>query len=149
MSLDVYLIMPDPVKRPGSGIFVRDNGSTREISREEWNAKFPRTEPIIARREDETHEVYSANITHNLGKMAVAAEIYKALWAPEELQITQARQLIPLLRAGLGNLHGDPNHFKTFNPSNGWGDYDGLVDFVTDYLAACEQNPDAEVEVSR
>ena len=34
-------------------------------------------------------QVFSANITHNLGKMADEAGIYKALWRPDEVEITQ------------------------------------------------------------
>lgn len=30
-------------------------------------------------------EVFSANITHNLGEMADKAGIYKACWRPEEI----------------------------------------------------------------
>lgn len=45
--------------------------------------------------------VYSANITHNLGKMADEASIYYALWRPDEIGITKAGQLIIPLREGL------------------------------------------------
>ena len=39
-------------------------------------------------------EVYSANITHNLGLMAEEAGIYQPLWRPEELGIKTAAGLI-------------------------------------------------------
>lgn len=95
-------------------------------------------------------QVYDRNITHNLGKMACEAGLYSYLWRPDKIGITKAEQLIEPLRAGLQRLlEGGPDKFKEFNPSNGWGDYDGLVAFVTEYLSACEQNPDAEVSVSR
>lgn len=93
--------------------------------------------------------VYDANITHNLNKMADAAGIYQALWRPEEIGITKAGQLAPLLRDGLKKLEADPEKFKQFNPPNGWGDYDGLVSFVRRYLVACEDYPDADVDVFR
>ena len=66
-------------------------------------------------------EVYSANITHNLGKMASEAGIYKCLWRPEEVEITKAKELIEPLSRGLALLKGDPERFKAFNASNGWG----------------------------
>ena len=94
-------------------------------------------------------EVFNYNITHNLAPMAEQAGIYKYLWRPDELGITTAAQLIEPLRAGLTLLQGDRERFSEFNPDNGWGDYDGLVRFVRNYLAACEQNPDALIEVSR
>ena len=99
--------------------------------------------------EAETNEVYSANITHNLGKMAGEAGIYEHLWRPDEIKITKAKELIEPLRQGLHNLKSEPERYKKFNPENGWGSYDGLVKFVENYLNACYEYPDADVEVSR
>jgi len=93
--------------------------------------------------------VFCYNITHNLTEMATDAGIYKHLWRPKEINITTAAQLIEPLRVGLELLRSDPERFKQFNPPNGWGDYDGLVKFVAAYLVACENNPDAEIYVSR
>ena len=100
-------------------------------------------------REVRLTTIYDANITHNLNKMAEEAGIYKHLWRPEEIDITKAQQLILPLREGLALLLSDPERFKKFDPENKWGDYSGLVDFVRSYLAACEENPDSEVSVSR
>lgn len=94
-------------------------------------------------------EVYDANITHNLGKMAELAGIYKHLWRPEELGISKANELIAPLCNGLKLLKSDPDKFKELNPENGWGDYDGLVQFVIEYIEACEKHPDADIKVSR
>ena len=94
-------------------------------------------------------EVYTSNITHNLGAMAKVAGIYQVLWRPEENGITHAGQLIEPLDRGLAVLQGDPDYFKQHNPANGWGDYNALVSFVKDYLAACIADPDAEIDISR
>ena len=94
-------------------------------------------------------EVYSRNITHNLNRMADAAGIYQHLWRPDELGITTAGELIEPLAEGLANLNADPGTFEKLNPENGWGSYEGLVNFVTEYLAACREHPDAAVRVSR
>lgn len=148
MSLDVSLHLATKSVPAGSGIFIREDGSTREITRAEWDEKFPGREPIVAPA-SESDEIYTANITHNLGKMATEAGIYEALWRPEEIGITHAHQLIELLRTGLDKLMDDPDHFKQFNPENGWGDYDGLVQFTASYLQACERFPSTTVSVSR
>jgi hypothetical protein len=42
-----------------------------------------------------------------------------------------------------------PEEYKRYNPENGWGEYDGLVNFVREYYNACLVNPDAELRVSR
>lgn len=147
MSLDVYLTVPD-AQHIGERIFIREGGKNKEITRAEWDARCPGQEPIAVAGE-ETHEVYSANITHNLGKMATEAGVYEALWRPEEIGITLAAQLITPLITGLYFLRSNPDYFMQFNPGNGWGDYEGLVDFVSNYLAACKAHPTATVSVSR
>ncbi len=96
-----------------------------------------------------TDRIYSANITHNLNKMAEAAGIYGALWRPDEHGLTKARQLIPLLRDGLAKLEADPDAFAQYNSPNGYGMYEHFTPFVRKYLEACEANPDADVSVSR
>lgn len=91
--------------------------------------------------------VYTADITHNLGKMAGEAGIYKHLWCPEEIGVTRASELIDPLTHGLERLRAEPERFKAFNPQNGWGTYEGLVRFTEDYLLACKAFPTAEVSV--
>ncbi len=94
-------------------------------------------------------EVYSANITHNLGKMANLVGLYLPLWRPDEIGVTTAKQLIPLLRDGLAKLIDQRQEAEKLNPSNGWGSYEGLLNFTRAYLVACEGNPDAAIEISR
>ena len=148
MSLDVYLTMPGETHKYEARIFVREDGQTKEMSRAEWGEKFPGREPVTLDAM-ETSTVYEANITHNLNTMAEAAGIYKHLWRPEELGITKAKDLIEPLAVGLASLQADPRKFLQLNPSNGWGDYDGLVSFVARYLSACKDYPEADVSVSR
>ncbi len=87
-------------------------------------------------------DVYRNNITHNLNSMADAAGIYMQLWRPSEVGITKASQLIEPLRAALDDLRERPEFFRKFNPKNGWGTYEGFLDFVESYVSACEQYPD-------
>lgn len=151
MSLDVTLRTENPVvKKNTSGIFVRENGQTKEITEQEWNIKHPDLDPVRFINEDlETNEVYTANITHNLNTMAESAGIYNHLWRPDEINITKAKELIEPLRQGLHELKSRPEHFKQFNPDNGWGTYEGLVTFVDNYLNACYEYPEANVEADR
>ena len=93
--------------------------------------------------------VYDRNITHNLGEMADKAGLYQCLWRPDELGITKAVNLVELLNKGLSELKSRPKYYRKFNPDNGWGDYDGLVEFVEEYIIACVDNPDATISTSR
>lgn len=152
MSLDVYLYADAPPTAPksGSGIWIRRNGQTVEMSREEWDRAFPGQEPVILTAEYGVDTcVYESNITHNLGKMAGEAGIYEAMWRPEEIKATQAKQIIEPLESGVNLLRSDPERLKQFNPSNGWGDYNGLLRFAEQYLEACKSYPEATIRVSR
>lgn len=94
-------------------------------------------------------ELYGANITHNLGRMASEAGIYQALWRPEEQGWTRAEDLIDRLTAGLSLLVSERERFEAFNASNGWGLYEHFIPFVAGYLRACREHPQAFVSASR
>lgn len=144
MSLDIYIM---------SRVKHNEWQKKRENSLAEageLKGLIPLIEEYYSNREpDEKEELYWANITHNLGTMADAAGIYKHLWRPEELGIKKAGELVAPLTEGLAKLKADPAYYKTFNPKNGWGNYDGFVDWVEKYLTACTENPDGTIEVSR
>lgn len=147
MSLDVSLIAKKPVKKSGTGVYIREDGKRRELSTEEVKAKWPDSE--VALQEYVTSEVFDWNVTHNLGSMADKAGVYYACWRPEEKGWKTAADITPALEKGLTKLQNNPEQYKALNPDNGWGSYDGLVEFVTEYLKACKKYPDAEIEVSR
>lgn len=148
MSLDVYLLMPGEMRKHEPRIFVREDGQTKAISREEWDKRYPDIYPVTFQN-DETDEIFTANITHNLGRMAGEAGLFKYLWEPELVCVTKTRELIEPLEAGLSLLLGNPSVYMKYNPVNGWGNYENLVDFVQRYLAACRQYPEADIRVSR
>lgn len=99
--------------------------------------------------------VYSNNITHNLNKMAIAVKLengktlYDILWRPDENGFKTAKDISELLDEGWNILLSDPEKYKRYNPENGWGNYDGLCDFVYRYRNACWDNPEAELSISR
>jgi len=99
--------------------------------------------------ETQTVNVYWGNITHNLVDMAKAAGIYKHLWKPETIGIKHAHQLISPLTEGVELMKKNPAKFKQFDAPNGWGTYDDFVPWIEAYIAACMQNPNASIEVSR
>lgn len=94
-------------------------------------------------------EVYSANITNNLDKMADAAGIYECLWRPDEHGIEFAIQIIPLLAKGLARMVTHKAAFEAYNAPNGWGLWEQFVPFCADYLQACRDNLNARVSVCR
>ena len=99
--------------------------------------------------------VYDNNITHNLGSMAANVKLsngltlYDVLWRPDEHELELAEDIAELLDEGWNILLSEPDHFKQFNPHNGWGNYDVLCTFVYEYRTACWNEPDATIEVCR
>lgn len=94
-------------------------------------------------------DVFSANITHNLGDMAREAGIYDALWHPERIgEVVLAHEIIQVLERGLAELKADPERFQKFDSPNGWGLYKHFVPFVEEVLAACKEHPEARVRAS-
>jgi len=94
-------------------------------------------------------EVFSNNITHNLGQMADKAGIYYALWRPEEKGWKLAKEIVPVLEKGLAKLKAKPTYFEKFNAPNGWGMYEHFVPFVEEVLEACRKYPNAIIYCSR
>lgn len=144
MSLDVYLISDQPIVKKSSGIFIRENGQTKEITVAEWNAANPDCPVDHQEVEIQTKEVFEGNITYNLTAMARAAGLYDCFFNSQDLK---ASAIINSLREGLHKLKLEPEKYKQYNPENGWGNYEVLVEFVGNYLNACYKYPDATVRV--
>lgn len=166
MSLDVYLTERTPIKKKGTGVFIRKNGQTVELTIEEVKEKFPDAE--VQENEFETSNVFDYNITHNLTEMANACGLYEPLWRPHLLKSnwiatenydeeykfeadnpSEAWEIISKLKEGIEELKSNPEKYKKYNPDNGWGNYESLLKFAEEYLKACENYPNAIIGVSR
>ena len=45
--------------------------------------------------------------------------------------------------------HTLPDKFKEFSPYNGWGTYEGLCEFVLEYILTIYKYPDAIIKACR
>jgi hypothetical protein len=116
----------------------------------------------------ENEELFWANITHNLGKMADAAGIYEALWHPyrlhkdykhfdiddeeynfEDSVTIYAKDISDIIETGLSKMKDDPDYFIKFNSPNGWGSYENFVPWIERYLEALKKYPESKVIVDR
>lgn len=146
MSLDIHIISPELIKKKSTGIFVRIDGQTRELTREEAIKHFSNIDPNgIVEKEIETNEFWHGNITHNLAKMAEECcigepgTLYDLLWRDEEPN--DVLDYINWLIWALTELKSSPDIYKQFNPSNGWGTYEQLVEFVRSFIHALIDMP--------
>jgi hypothetical protein len=92
--------------------------------------------------------VWEGNITHNLVDMAMQAGVYTPMWHPEKLKIHTASELIPYLEVNLPLIIKNHKSLKKWNPPNGWGSYENLLKFTSEYLDNCKKYPDAKIDVS-
>jgi len=138
MSIEIELKEPQPV----DDRFQRFEDALRKLKRKVMDLEelFDELKPNI---------VYSCNITVNWAAMAEAIGIYMPLCRPDELGITQAKELIEPFKKGLGLLKSDPKRFKKLNPEHNIGSFDDFVVTLTKYIQACEEYPEAIIEVSR
>jgi hypothetical protein len=113
--------------------------------------------------------LWKGSITHNLNAMVDAVGIYYALWKPFKLLLgcnvpdgdregereyeamfpVYAKDIYGRLSFGLDVLKNNPDYFRMYNSPNGFGTYEDLLKFVSEYVQACEKYMDAEIIVNR
>lgn len=155
MSLDITIISPEPIKKKSTGIYSRIDGQTRELTRAEVLKIFPGMESWqITEEEIKTNEFWHGNITHNLTEMAEDClsfdeeyqryNLYGLLWRDTQVPFTGVYLNIYIAHLAycLYVLKNDPDHFKKFNPSNGWGTYEQLCNFVEEFIKALVNMPE-------
>lgn len=117
----------------------------------------------MAVHDDNEEEItchWSANITHNMGKMASHIPVsspmennttlYDYVWRPEVRKETVNTTIMwRVLKEGIAYMINERLDLLQYNPSNGWGDYDSFLAWLINYKNMCEDNPGCEIEVSR
>jgi hypothetical protein len=86
------------------------------------------------------------HITYNLGKMIrlyppMSKDGMKTI---DSMTTTDAAELISGLRHA---LETERQRYEALNPSNGWGNYDGLLKWAHEFIEACHDNPYCTVNV--
>lgn len=133
MSLDFYIRVPE--KRS----YYRSGGKTLPMA--EYDDCFTRC--------------HVDNITHNLGEMARHTPVsdtltlYNVLWRPEESGLTTTDDIVDLVAEGVRYMITHKDDLIKYNPDNGWGDYDGLLEFAKKVGNACLFNPSCQIEADR
>jgi len=139
MSLDLYLLSNKPIKKRGTGVYIRENGRTRELETiEEVRQHFPDSDlSHISEYVYETEDAWHGNVTHNLNTMASHVPVhektlYELLWRPDEIGYEQLNaEYATELYLGFTYLKTHRTELEQYNPENGWGDYDLLLNFCT------------------
>lgn len=94
--------------------------------------------------EPHTFELWEASPTYNLTRMWKAAGLNLSEWEGRS-----ASECVRELQLAVERMEADPDKFKALNPPNGWGDYDGLLEVLTEFRDHCEAHPKAKVTLWR
>ena len=97
---------------------------------------------------NEVEDTPHLQITHNLNTLVAACgefkgiSYYGAVWRAEDLFERKNGEVpvimvLPYLVNLLHDLICYESVLQTHLPENGWGTYQGLIDFVCDYIKAC------------
>ena len=155
MSLDLYIESKTPVLHRGTGVYIRENGETVELkTKQEVLTYFPDANPDdIEEKTYEDNEYFHINLTHNLTKMARQCSIigtcnynsdsgtltlYDLLWHPKDnlgIEVPNEDYLQDVLQC-CRKLREYPSFFKQYNPENGWGTYEQLLNRTREYAKA-------------
>lgn len=155
MSLDLYIESNTPVLHRGTGVYIRENGETRELkTKQEVLTHFPDAkEEDIEEKTYEDNTYFHINLTHNLTEMASQCiirghyitqqgkehiNLYDLMWHPEGnlgLKVPTMNYLRDIIDC-YEKLLENPNFFKKYNPDNGWGTYEQLLNGIKKYIAA-------------
>jgi hypothetical protein len=82
-------------------------------------------------------EPFDGNLTYNLGTMMRRAGIH-----PEVMDGLTANVAQPVVGNAIAVLEANPEYFEQFNAPNGWGNFGGLVEWLTGLYHYLEQCPD-------
>ena len=147
MSLDISIKANIPVVKNGTGIFIRENGKTKELTIEEANANGFN----VNDNQYVSEYAWTGNITHNLGKMASNVKpdgkpytLYSLLWGGK---YKNCRDLIGKLHACILYMMMNKEELKKYNPENGWGTYEQLLEFTKEFQMACIDNQDCKIKI--
>jgi hypothetical protein len=102
-------------------------------------------------------EMHHLNITHNLVEMAKDVPVcilndltlYDILWRADEHDINCTEYLIEYLEEARDYMIVNREDLVKYNPENGWGSYENLLETVDKYYRICKDNPDCIIKLSR
>jgi hypothetical protein len=107
----------------------------------------------------ESTEVEIGNMTYNVNAMfskalgredmgAPAAVLFGGVPALSHMDGKRAGDFVDVLRMAVIHMREHPEQYKPMEPKNGWGSYDGALEYLERLLHACADNPDLMVSFS-
>lgn len=91
---------------------------------------------------------HDANYTYNVSKMYYDAFSDFGTDGIRMLSDRQGEACIPMLERAIQRMQDDKLKYLEWNPSNGWGNYQGALDLLRELLTWCQAAPKAYLSVT-
>lgn len=85
------------------------------------------------------------NYTYNVAPMFARALGGKGL---NDIDGEEAWKVIPKLEHAIEHMGTHAADYRELNPPNGWGNYDGALEYLRGVLKACKENPKCTIRIS-
>ena len=73
---------------------------------------------------------------------------YKIKDFKEAFNSREREIIIPTLKFMIADMRAYPDIYKPLNPKNGWGNYEGAIEFLEEALKALLENKNSVMEIS-
>jgi hypothetical protein len=95
---------------------------------------------FTVRSPEPRHAEYDKNVTYNVSSM-----LKRAGFHPNVVDGMTAVNLRPIVSNAVCVIEDNREYFAQFNPSNGWGDLDGVLEFLVELSLYLNDAPDEYV----
>ncbi len=108
-----------------------------------WVALEMPTAEYVREKHDVTIGDFCWNYTSNVSRMwrTAGCDLYA-------LKDRKAGDLVPYLERAIWAMRDYPERYRAMEPDNGWGTYEGCLEFLEKILQGCYAVPSAIVRVS-
>lgn len=84
------------------------------------------------------------NYTSNVGPMWTKALGHRLA----DLADKTGGNSLPALQRAVADMEAEPSTYRAMNPDNGWGCYEGALDYLRQLRDACTTHPNATIRIS-
>jgi hypothetical protein len=94
---------------------------------------------------EQSLELYDRNVTYNLSPMFYKAfDLEDGIRGLDKMLCSEAA---PHIEEAIRRMTTDKDEYVKLNPENGWGTYDGAMEFLNEWFDAVREHPKARVYV--
>ena len=98
---------------------------------------------VIDTGHEETEVAYVGSYTYNVGDMYREALGFSL----GELDGKNACDSLDILDKGIKDMQANPDKYKKMNPENGWGNYEGALEYLLNIRHQCHRYPKCTILV--